>query len=101
MSATSGITVSDELSQTFASALASQDVRFIKAVIRNESVVSDGVTPISASFESDLHQLFQILEDRAPAYILAKLDDPPSSWLAISYVPDNANVRDKMLYASS
>ena len=31
-----------------------------------------------------------------PAYILVRLDDPPTEWLAIYYVPDSAKVRDKV-----
>lgn len=48
------------------------------------------------SFNEDLVQLQEYLEDREPCYILARLDDPPSEWLAISYVPNFANVRDKV-----
>jgi len=42
-----------------------------------------------------------LLEDKIPAYVLVRLDDPPSAWLAVHYVPDTAKVRDKMLYAST
>lgn len=54
----------------------------------DESVSIDG------SLEEDLDKLGDILQDDVPAYILAKLDE--SGWLAISYVPDNAKVRDKV-----
>lgn len=37
-----------------------------------------------------------ILEDNVPAYVLARLDDPPSEWLVVYYVPDTAKVRDKV-----
>ena len=37
-----------------------------------------------------------VLQDDSPAYVLAKLD-PPSDWIAISYVPDSAKVRDKVM----
>jgi len=43
-----------------------------------------------------LLQLQEYLEDKEPCYILARLDDPPSEWLAVSYVPDSAKVRDKV-----
>jgi len=45
--------------------------------------------------------LSDILEDNIPAYILARLDNPVSEWLAIFYVPETAKVKDKMLYAST
>ncbi|KAG5717977.1 Twinfilin [Termitomyces sp. T112] len=47
----------------------------------------------------DLPLLPDVLQDNVPAYILAKVS--PSDWLAISYVPESAKVRDKMLYAST
>lgn len=56
---------------------------------------SDAVAP-SGTLEEDLDKLVDILEDNVPAYILVRLDDPPTEWLAIYYVPDNAKVRDKV-----
>lgn len=101
MSASSGIAVSEDLTATFAAALESQGVRFLKIAIRNETLVVDHSVPPSGTIDEDLHQLQNILEDDVPAYILARLDNNPAEWLAISYVPDAAKVRDKMLYASS
>ena len=54
----------------------------------------DETVSIDGSLEEDLDKLSDILQDDVPAYILAKLDE--SGWLAISYVPDNAKVRDKV-----
>lgn len=54
----------------------------------------DESTPANGSLEEDLDKLGDILQDDVPAYILTKLDE--SGWLAISYVPDNAKVRDKV-----
>ncbi|KDN51689.1 hypothetical protein RSAG8_00236, partial [Rhizoctonia solani AG-8 WAC10335] len=100
MSASSGIGVSPELSSTFASAINSQSTRFIKVTIQNELLVPDGTIPAgSGEFIDDLPQLQGILEDDVPAYILARTED--SKWLFISYVPDTAKVRDKMVYAST
>ncbi|CAL1705028.1 unnamed protein product [Somion occarium] len=101
MSATSGITVSNDLTQAFSDAVESKAVRFLKISIRNECLVpDDSIAPIG-TLEEDLDTLGNILEDNVPAYILVRLDDPPSEWLAVSYVPDSAKVRDKMLYAST
>ncbi|EUC62216.1 cofilin/tropomyosin-type actin-binding protein [Rhizoctonia solani AG-3 Rhs1AP] len=100
MSASSGIGVSPELSSTFASAVDSQSTRFIKVTIQNESLVPDGMIPAgSGEFIDDLPRLQDILEDDVPAYILAQVEG--SKWLFISYVPDTAKVRDKMVYAST
>ncbi|CUA74933.1 Twinfilin [Dictyostelium discoideum] [Rhizoctonia solani] len=100
MSASSGIGVSPELSSTFASAVGSDSTRFIKVTIQNESLVPDGTIPAgSGELVDDLPQLQSILDDDIPAYVLARIDS--SKWLFISYVPDTAKVRDKMMYAST
>jgi len=101
MSATSGITVSPELASTFADAISSRNVRFLKISIQNEALVIDATIPTSSTFETDLIRLQSLLDDNVPAYVLVRLDDPPSAWLAVHYVPDTANVRDKMIYAST
>lgn len=45
------------------------------------------------------------LADNKPSYVFVRLDEKASSgeykWLFLCYVPDNAKVRDKMLYAST
>ena len=46
--------------------------------------------------EQDLDKLGDLLEDNVPAYILVRLDDPTTEWLAVYYVPDSAKVRDKV-----
>jgi len=101
MSATSGITIHDDLQSAFATAQSDASVRFFKLSIRNESIVLDHTVCAQGDLFGDLDQLQDILEDHVPAYVLARLDDLPTQWLAISYVPDTAKVRDKMLYAST
>lgn len=52
----------------------------------------------------DIETVGQYLEDKAPAYILFRLDEKTTqgfNWVFMCYVPDYAKVRDKMLYASS
>ncbi|KAF8478603.1 actin depolymerizing protein [Russula ochroleuca] len=101
MSATSGIAVSPELATTFADAVSSKNVRFLKISIQNEALVNDASIPPSSTLENDLNRLQSLLDDNIPAYVLVRLDDPPSAWLAVHYVPDTAKVRDKMIYAST
>jgi len=101
MSATSGITVTPDLATLFANANTTEDFRFIKVSIRNETLVHDLTVPVGGQFEDDLNQIqiLGVLEDAVPAYILAKL--APSDWILVCYVPDSATVRDKMVYAST
>ncbi|KAG6911437.1 hypothetical protein DXG01_014511 [Tephrocybe rancida] len=96
MSATSAIPIAQNLISIFA---ATPTPRFIKVSIKDEQLVHDTSIAAASSFDADLALLPDILEDHVPAYILANL--APSEWIAISYVPDSAKVRDKMLYASS
>lgn len=103
MSASSGITVSDDLTAYFSSVLNSNTTRLVKLVIKDESLVHDQSLPAQGDFDVDLLKLqdSEILQDDVPAYILARLDHYPSQWLAIFYVPESAKVKDKMLYAST
>ncbi|KAK7693694.1 hypothetical protein QCA50_003265 [Cerrena zonata] len=101
MSAPTGITVSPELTQAFSHAVDSQAVRFLKISIRNESLVLDDSIPPSGTLEQDFDKLGSLLEDNVPAYILVRMDEPPSQFLPVFYVPDTAKVRDKMLYAAT
>jgi len=102
MSAPSGIAVGDDLQQSFnASITGNQNARFIFAAIRNESIALDQTLEPQGSFEDDLSLLQDALKPDTPAYILAKLDGPSNTWISISYVPDIANIRPKMLYAAS
>lgn len=57
---------------------------------------------VDRSDVEDFELLDGVLEDDKPAYVLYRLDEPQGgSWLFISYVPDVAKVREKMLYAST
>ena len=56
----------------------------------------DGVAPRSGTLQSDLRQLAGLVSTDVPAYYLVRLDSSASEWLAISYVPDTAKVRDKV-----
>ncbi|TFK55162.1 actin depolymerizing protein [Heliocybe sulcata] len=101
MSATSGIGVSQDLRDVYSAAVDSRNVRFIKISIQNETLVHDTSYVVQGSLEEDLSILQNALDENTPAYVLARLDDPATEWLAIFYVPDSAKVRDKMLYAST
>jgi len=102
MSAASGIPASQDLLAEYAKAMEpNSDVRFLKIGISEERLVPKGSWKIEAEdLRSDLAQIAKILEDKVPAFVLARLDGT-AGWLFISYVPDTAQVRDKMLYASS
>ncbi|KAF7985003.1 hypothetical protein HWV62_9988 [Athelia sp. TMB] len=103
----SGIGVSQQLTDAFAAAVEEKSTRFLKISIQNESLIHDiSVETAAGNLAGDLEKqkaenVLQ-LDDNIPAYILARLDEPNNdSWLAISYVPDTAKVRDKARFHSS
>ncbi|KAG0182087.1 Twinfilin-1 [Apophysomyces sp. BC1021] len=106
MSHQSGIQVSKELAETFNNAVANGNTRILRISIVNESLVANGSTDVEKTFEQDYEeQVPPYLESSQPAYVLVRLDNKSSTgeyqWIFLSYVPDNAKVREKMLYAST
>jgi twinfilin-like protein len=69
--------------------------------LATESLVPVASVSVSGTLDDDLALLQDHLEENVPCYVLTRLDNPPSEWLIISYVPDAAQVRQKMLYAST
>lgn len=66
-------------------------------VVFAEKLVHESSVPKEAnSLEEDLPKLQSILENRLPSYVLVRQDGDGNGWLFISYVPDDATVRDKV-----
>jgi twinfilin len=61
-----------------------------------ETLVHDHSFELSGSFEQDLPLLQSLVTDDAPAYVLVRLDQPSTDWLAVTYIPETAKVRDKV-----
>jgi len=104
MSHSSGISVSNQLRDSFGKALNSKNIRLFKAQIQNEEVVEVTSKPINKSWEDDFQQVTSLLDKEAPCYILYRLDkETPHgfAWVLLCYVPDKSKVREKMLYAST
>ncbi|GAO48793.1 actin depolymerizing protein [Saitoella complicata NRRL Y-17804] len=98
MSAQSGIKVSDNLTQAFTSFTRDSSLGALKVSITNESLEPSGTLP-SDSIESLFADVQAWLEDKTPAYIFLRTSDTAFAFL--TYVPDTAPVRQKMLYAST
>jgi twinfilin len=58
--------------------------------------VAAGSWPKAQDLMTDFEIISKCVETDVPAYLLVRLDTPASEWLAISYVPDTAGVRDKV-----
>ena len=98
--------VSDELKSLFRDACGGNggNVRALRAVIQGEAIVSDPENPTIAmgeSAEGDFQTITnEVAGTRDPKYYIFAMDSKASEFVLIAFVPEDANVRSKMLYAS-
>ncbi|KAI9803273.1 MAG: hypothetical protein M1825_002064 [Sarcosagium campestre] len=98
----SGILASKELIDAFNDLVSSTDQRGLLAGIKGESLVPlDSIPSTSADFEGDLAVLEAKLKDNEAAYVILRRYPEQDGFVAVTYVPDTAPVRSKMLFASS
>lgn len=90
----SGIVVDDELKEAFRKACEDPSVGYLKVVISD----SNDKFVLDSTGTGDLDAIGKTLESNIPAYIVTRKQD---KWLMVSFVPDTAKVRSKMVYASS
>ena len=77
--------------------------RGLIASIAGEQIIPTAQIPLrSQEFLDDLEQLETLLKPDEAAYIiLRRFNTAPNGLVAVTYVPDVANVRQKMLFAAS
>ncbi|RKF59544.1 Twinfilin [Erysiphe neolycopersici] len=98
---------SEELHSAFKKLLTSPGQRGLLCTIVNEVIEPSAILePATSSFDNDLFTLLEphLLEnENAAFYIILRRDHLSSTapFVAITYVPDSAPVRSKMLYAST
>ncbi|TKX27338.1 cofilin/tropomyosin-type actin-binding protein [Elsinoe australis] len=98
----SGIKASTELKSAFNELVSSSSSLALFATITNETLVPGDTIPSNSTFPSSLSQLTPLLSPKTATYILVKTDGSKSDgYLAITFVPDAAPVRQKMLFAST
>ncbi|KAL2753854.1 hypothetical protein ACRALDRAFT_2043000 [Sodiomyces alcalophilus JCM 7366] len=100
----SGISASDELHSQFNSLLSSDTHFGLLATIESETLQPLKVLPRaspSASFSDSLSSLAQHLTPNEALYIILRRYDTAPHLIAVTYVPDAAKVRQKMLFAST
>lgn len=68
-----------------------------------ELLVHDLSIPVQGTLAEDLVKLQDpdIISDDVPAYILVRLDEPPTQWLVIDYVPEGTKIRSKVAFVAS
>ena len=106
MSHQSGIKSNKELREFFAKAKEG-NIRMFKVVINNteqlELATSENIK--SPKFETDYNELILgNIDSKSPCYFFYRLDDETNTghtWLFITWSPDFAIVKQKMLYAST
>lgn len=94
---------SEELQHAFRNLVSSDDQRAVLATIDHESILpTQSISLTSTDFTADLHQLQSHISPTAATYILLKTHaGEPDGYAAITYVPNAAPVRQKMLFAST
>jgi twinfilin-like protein len=94
---------SQELKQAFQELVSSPAQRGLLATISKETLVpSSTIASESTDFANDLHLLLPHLKDNEALYIiLRRYSNDNDGFIAITYVPDSAPVRQKMLFAST
>ena len=99
----SGITVSKELQDAFNDFVSSPDQRGLIATIKSEALTPLATLPSATTdFHSDLSALPSHLKPDAASYIiLRRYQNAPDGYVAVTYIPDSAPVRQKMLFAST
>ncbi|KAJ0109673.1 cofilin tropomyosin-type actin-binding protein [Diaporthe amygdali] len=101
----SGISASQELTSKFTDLLQSDEHFGLLATIENESLTPVSLltpTSSSATFADNVNSLvLPALADSEPLYLLLKRYDSAPRLTAVSYIPDTAKVRQKMLFAST
>lgn len=108
MSTQSGITANDELREFFGKCRegnARGRYRMIKVIIANETLTLDDAKETKGSWKDDWDgYVLRAIDENEPCYMLYRLDEKEGEafkWLMISWSPDSASIRNKMLYAST
>jgi len=106
MSHQTGIKANDTLKKFFSKATSDKTVRAIKVSIVDEELSLSGHEKHHKSWKDDFEKVVkQFILPEVPCYVLyrfdVKSDTKNYDWLLISWCPDVAPIRQKMLYAST
>lgn len=98
-------TASTELHSAFKDLISTPQTRALLVAIQKESLVPVNTIPASDDFYTDLTILADYLKPNQALYILIRAPNASSTtsavFTAVTYVPDSAPVRQKMLFAST
>ncbi|TRX88728.1 hypothetical protein FHL15_010400 [Xylaria flabelliformis] len=98
----SGISASQELVSQFNRLLSDASQFGLLVTISSEALVPVASLPRSSpDFKANLKQLTDYLKPDEPLYVFLRRYDNAPFLVAVTYVPDTAKVRQKMLFAST
>ncbi|KAI8628770.1 actin depolymerizing protein [Xylariaceae sp. FL1651] len=98
----SGISASQELVSQFNQLLSDDSLFGLLATISSEALTPLTTLPRSSpDFSSNLEQLTPHLKADEPLYVILRRHDNAPRLIAVTYVPDTAKVRQKMLFAAT
>uniref|UniRef100_A0A224XSC9 Twinfilin n=1 Tax=Panstrongylus lignarius TaxID=156445 RepID=A0A224XSC9_9HEMI len=105
MSHQTGIKANEKLKKFFAKNCHSSKIRIFKVCIENEELTLAQHIEAKGTWEDDFDKhVHKLIELDQPSYIMCRFDSKNSTgydWLLVSWSPDDAPVRQKMLYAST
>eukprot|EP00823_Brevimastigomonas_motovehiculus_P003097 TRINITY_DN1844_c0_g3_i1.p1 TRINITY_DN1844_c0_g3~~TRINITY_DN1844_c0_g3_i1.p1 ORF type:complete len:363 (-),score=97.79 TRINITY_DN1844_c0_g3_i1:238-1326(-) len=97
----SGIRVGDDLKKEFVACEKDESTVFIQIKIVNDKFTKVATGSRTSEMKSDFEAVQKVLKTSEATYVAMRAPKKPGMWLLVYYVPDDAIVRDKMLYASS
>ncbi|QKX58268.1 uncharacterized protein TRUGW13939_05389 [Talaromyces rugulosus] len=95
----SGISVSSELQNAFQAFTADDSQFALPVTITSESLQPKPAIPFSGSFYSSVPTLQSVLEPKTPIFLIIR--HSPGTLVALTYIPSNAGVRAKTLFAAT
>eukprot|EP00284_Hemiselmis_tepida_P014097 CAMPEP_0174923892 /NCGR_PEP_ID=MMETSP1355-20121228/6889_1 /TAXON_ID=464990 /ORGANISM="Hemiselmis tepida, Strain CCMP443" /LENGTH=209 /DNA_ID=CAMNT_0016169633 /DNA_START=127 /DNA_END=753 /DNA_ORIENTATION=+ len=103
MTHASGILADKELVEALGRAKEGRTPRAMRVQIEGDKLVLAESLDGTTEAREDFSKVGKMLAGDTPSYILFRLDDkrPPEEWLLLAWVPEDAKVRLKMLYAST
>lgn len=104
MAARARLRVTQEVKQAITEDRTSDVARYLVVKIKDEKLVLANRGSAQSDAAADFNALAKSVGEKEACFIFLKLDKKSEdnyNFLFVAYVPDNAPVRDKMLYASS
>ncbi|CAF4370626.1 unnamed protein product [Rotaria magnacalcarata] len=105
MSHQSGIMANEALRKKFAE-MKDGHIRVVVVLIEDETLVAKGEHQAEQTFNQDFDKMIPpLIQKHRSAFYFVRLDTISElsghNWLLIVYIPDDAKVRERMLYAST